>query len=136
VFIGINLKYVHFPIIRKYTKSGELLDEFRIEHKAIKTQEDINKKRISSQTQGRTGFAGIISAIDAIGDRVYILHTVPRIKIFEFDNAGKQKSIYWYIRPYGYTVMDFLIQNRDNKKVFYFLTMSPDNKIEVFGLKQ
>lgn len=127
--------FIHFPIIRKYSKSGKLLTEFRLEHEAIKTQEDINQKRISSQTKGRTGYIIITSAIKAIGDRIYILHTVPRIKIIELDNKGERKLVYWYVRPYGYSVVDFLVQNRGNQNFFYLLQMSPENKIEVFGPK-
>jgi hypothetical protein len=127
--------FEHFPVVRKYSTDGELLIEFRIEHKAIETQEEINQERISSQKRG-VGYVIIISAIKASRDRIYILHTVPRIKILEFSNNGKQKSIYWYVRPYEYPVRDFLVRNRGKEKLFYFLQTSPENKIEVFSPKQ
>jgi len=125
--------FVHFPIIRKYSIDGEFLLEFRIEHEAIKSQEKINQKRISAQKKAGIGFIEIITAIKTIRDSIYVLHTVPRIKIFEFDNDGKQKSQYWYTRPYGYSVTDFLIRNKANEKLFYFLQVTPENKIEVFA---
>jgi len=127
--------FEHFPIIRKYSTHGELLNEFRIVHKAIKTQEEINESRISSLSKERTGYVIIISAIKAIGNRIYVLHTVPRVKIFEFDNNGQQQSTYWYTRPYGYLVVDFIVSNKGFKKIFYILQKSPDNKIEVFAPK-
>lgn len=128
--------FVHFPIIRKYSTKGELLAEFRIEHKAIQTQEEINQKRISSLTKAKTGYVIIISAIKAAEDGIYILHTVPRVKISKLDNNGEFKSIYWYLKPYGYHVTDFLAHGRGNAICFYVLQASPENKIEVFKIKR
>lgn len=91
--------------------------------------------RISSLSKERTGYVIIISAIKAIGDRIYVLHNVPRVKIFEFDKNGQQQSTYWYTRPYGYLVVDFIVLNKGNEKIFYILQKSPDNKIEVFSPK-
>lgn len=124
--------FTYFPIVRKYSQKGKLLAEFRINHKAMKFQEEINLKRISARSKGKVGYVQVISAIKVYDDNFYILHNMPRIEILEFDNGGRKKSIYWYVESYDYTAEDFLIQNRGNEKIFYLLTGTPDNTIDVF----
>ncbi|MCP2519370.1 6-bladed beta-propeller [Candidatus Aminicenantes bacterium AC-708-M15] len=122
--------FIHFPIIRKYSPEGKFLAEFRVRHKAVDLAEKMNQTRISKQM--RTGFIAIIDGIKSLGNKIYISHSAPRWKIFEFDSYGKQKRLYWHLPSWDVHYTDFLIQKKGNKKVFYFLQSTPENKICVF----
>ena len=129
----------HFPIVRKYSPEGKLLAEFKIDYKIMNFKEKMNLDANNSRgSKGKTGYALIISAIQAADEGFYILHEALRVEILEFDKNGKLKCAYWneeLDEKHLYLVNDFLVQNRGDEKIFYILQSLPENKIDVFGLK-
>jgi hypothetical protein len=132
------LAFKYFPIIRKYSKKGKLLAEFRVEHNFMNTKEKINLKKNESRSKERKiGYAIIINAVRATDEKIYILHTYPRIEILELDNTGKLRTDFWKIQEVrDYYATDLLVCDIGNEKVFYVLPFSPENRIDVFGQKQ
>jgi hypothetical protein len=132
------LAFKYFPIVRKYSKEGKLLAEFKVEHDFMKTKEKINFEKIESRSRGgeRVGYAIIIYAVRATDEKIYILHTYPRIEILEVDNNGKLKTDYWKVQEVrDYYAADFLVGNKGSEKIFYVLPFSPENRVDVFGQK-
>ena len=127
--------FEHFPIVRKYSEKGELLAEYKIDYKIMNYKEKINLKRINSLSKGRNrGYAVIIDAIRPSEEGFYVLHQALRTEILEFDKDGDLINTYWHDDVESYT-SDFLIQNKGDEKIFHVLKVSPENRIDVFALK-
>ena len=131
------LAFEYFPIVRKYSRKGIMLDEFRLNHDFMKTKEKINYDKIALRARGRrVGYAIVINAVRATDERFYILHTYPRIEILEFDKSGKLKADFWKAQKVrAYYAADFIVSYKGNENIFYVLPFSPENRIDVFGQK-
>lgn len=133
------LAFYHFPIVRKYSPEGKLLAEFKIDYKIMNYKEKMNLDANNSRgIKGKTGYALIISAIQAADEGFYIAHEALRVEILEFDKNGKLQFAYWNeeLNKHLCSINDFLVQKGDHEKIFYILKSSrEENKIDVFGLK-
>lgn len=128
------LAFRYFPLVRKYSKKGKLLQEFTIEHSYMKMLGKRNQDRVKKSSKGeQIGFAAVIAVMKATKDRLYILRTYPRIEILGFDWSGNQVEHYLKVQEIrDYFAWDFLILEEAGEKAFYILQFSPENRIDVF----
>jgi hypothetical protein len=126
----------YFPLVRRYSKKGELISEHRVESDIVLLKEQMNLQEIHKYTKetsiGRRGLVEIIASICAIGDLFYVLHYGPRIDIFEFDYGGKRNDFYIEKTTFEYTVKDISVLDMNGSRLFYLLRGKEDNKVEVF----
>lgn len=132
----LYIAYDLFPLVVKYSKEGALLAEYRIEHKAMQKKEKNNLDHVKLKTY-RGGWSVVIPAIYASKDGFYILQNYPRIEILEYDSNGKFLSNYFFdIESYDVHFRDFFVIEKEGKKTFYLLKMTPENEIVILRPKE
>lgn len=129
------IAYESYPLVCKYSKDGELLAEYKIEHEVMKEKEKINLNRIK---KGQLGPMTIIYSIFASKDGFYILQNFPRTEILKYDNNGRIQNYYYYEYENEYHdtyFKDFFVMERKSKKYFYLLKKVPENKVVILRPK-
>jgi hypothetical protein len=130
--------FLYLPIVRKYSKKGELLAEYRIENKTMNDKEKFNKKINSNRPNQRALYSPCMFDIQVVDDALYLLHYdgVSRLEILEIDQEGRIKNtFYWKINDKEYTTREFLVRKNGEEKKFYILQNSPQDRIDVLGKK-
>jgi len=101
----------------------------------IKTE----NRNLKAQKLGRKGqrasFYPVIKKIRASKKGFFLLSTLHKLEIFEFNNEGTLLASYWGKQPNNYDVNDFIVRNGTNGVSFYLLQISPNKKIDVFRPK-
>lgn len=140
--ISINQKgelfvaFRFYPIVRKYSQKGELLAEFKIDHKLLKKLEKDNlKNQAILAKRKRASYKPVTHSLRASDDGFYIFHNYPRIEILEFDNNGRKRTHYWNTQNFPYLVSSFIVLNKGSEKLFYIVQTYPNCKVDVFGQK-
>jgi tetratricopeptide (TPR) repeat protein len=114
--------FTYFPIVRKYSSEGELLNEYHIESPLMKAKENYNLKLIgegiADMTQ-RVGYKALIYSIKALGDKIYLLSNFPRLEITELNDGGIYTATYWIDFKEVYETADFAVQEVNGEKKFY-----------------
>lgn len=142
VNIDINKKgelliaFRYLPIVRRYSKKGELLNEYKLNNEAMKKYENINLARNSGKKNEREkGYIIIINSIRTYEDGFYILSNSRCPIILDYDMEGHQNAAYW-IQNCNYLAKDILVQNRMGRKIFYLLQVYPECKIDALSQRQ
>lgn len=128
----LYIAYDLFPLVVKYSRKGDLLAEYKIEHKAMQKKEKNNLDHLKIKKY-RGGWSVVISAIHADKDGFYILQNYPRVEILEYDRNGNFLSNYFFdIESYDVQFRDFFVIEKEGKKTFYLLKRTPENEIVIF----
>jgi len=128
--------FKYFPIIRKYSKKGELIEEFRIEDNFIRIKEEFNLKRLGegiADPAKRFGYAEIISSVSVFDGLLYAISGYPLLMIYEIGNNGKVNAIYWKDMEEIYVPKDLAIDEANKEIRFHVLRSSPDSILDVFS---
>lgn len=126
--------YEYFPMVCKYSREGELVVIYRIEQEIMKERERLNFEAINKKN---APWYPVIYAIRAGRNGFYILYNYPRTHILEFDTDGKRINDYYYVKSHDYHGRDFFVKEAGtNDKIFYILQISPDDKVDVLGVKK
>lgn len=122
----------HFPIVRRYSKEGKLLSEYKINYKLIKRLAKPNYK--AKIINHKMSMMSVITDIRAKENKFYLFIRYPRIEVLELSLKGEIVKIYWKDHPYKYIARDFLVKENANKKLelLYVLNTS-ENQIKVFS---
>jgi len=133
----ILLAFRFFPIIRKYSQSGDLLAEFKIKNEILKAKEKINLEGHELRQKEKVAYTSAILAIKTFREKIYILYTTPRLEILEINNEGEIEATYWanVNREEGFSVGDFIVLDQNDQIRFYVLQRIPQARIIVFGKK-
>lgn len=142
--ISINRReelYVSFhnlSLVRKYSKSGKLLKEYRLDYPILKDNEDYNLKNQSLLAKGkRVKYKPVIQAISPHVDGFYVFHNFPRVEILDYDESGNLKKVFWNIdRFYPYLAIDFLVYKHGKEQLFYVLQIYPIPCIDIYKIKE
>jgi len=132
----IFLTWWFFPIVRRYSERGELLSEYKIEHKIMQEDGKKNYEVLSKTSDSSPRLDIITTNIRAKDDGFYLLRYYPRIELLEVGLDGEIKNIYWADQTYDFIASDFLIKEDDKEKYFYILQRYPENKIIVYSAKK
>jgi tetratricopeptide (TPR) repeat protein len=135
----LYVAFTYFPIVRKYSASGKLLDEYRIESPIMEAKENYNLKKVGegiTLKDRRAGYRDVIVGIRSFGEKIYLLSHVPRLEITEMDEEGTVTATYWMDSQEVYETHDFVTREIDGVKKFYVSHTSPPKyDIDVFGVK-
>jgi tetratricopeptide (TPR) repeat protein len=135
----LYVAFTYFPIVRKYSASGKLLDEYRINSPIMEVKKNYNLKKVGegiAQKALRAGYRDLIVGIRSFENKIYLLSHVPRLEITEMDEEGTVTATYWMDSREVYETHDFVIREIDGVRKFYVSHTSPSKyDIDVLGIK-
>jgi len=135
----LYVAFTYFPVVRKYSVSGKLLGEYRLDSPIMKAKENYNLKKVGegiAYKARRVGYRDVIVGIRSFKGKIYLLSHVPRLEITEMDEEGTVTATYWMNSQEVYETHDFLIREIDGVKKFYVSHSHPPKyDIDVFGVK-
>ncbi len=130
------IAFTYFPIVRKYSKEGVLISEFKIENPILEAKEQYNLKKIGrgiARSTQRVGYMEVISDIESYGDKIYLLSHYPRLEITELQENGTIGTTYWKEFQEVYKTNGFFIREAEGKPQFVVLRSNPPNdSVDVF----
>jgi len=112
-----------------------------VEHKMMKENAEFNQLQ---QTKPRkvgepSSFKRVIDGIDIFRDKVNLLfnsHPDFKFEILELDKDMNVIKTYTYKHSEWHYYSDFLVKEQEGEMLFYILQSAPDNRVDVFGIKQ
>lgn len=143
VHISINKKdevflaWEFFPIVRYFSKEGELISEIKLNEKRFTEAVEYNYKK-SLQKNSNNRLISLIQGIDSTINNFYILSNYSsRIEIFEYNFKGELLNTYWeLVDDSSYIPGDFSVLEEANKIYFYILQQYPDSIIDVLSINK
>jgi len=121
-----------FPIVKHYSKDGELLSEFPINHKLLKQLAKPNYR--AKIVNNIISMKSIIADIDAKENKFYLFIKYPRIEVLELNFRGKLNKIYWKDTSYKFIANDFFVMENNKRMEFlYVLDIHESQEIKVFS---
>ncbi len=133
----LYMAFEYFPLVYKYSKHGELLQEYHLEHKVMQEKEAKNRGKLNNN-KASPGWKIIIYAILAQNNGFTILSNFPRTEILMYDDSGKIREIYYFNytnNEYDTFFSDFFIKEKEGVKYFYLLKTQPANEIVILRPK-
>ncbi len=133
----VYVVFRYFPIIRKYSKKGGFVGEFRIENNFIRIKEEFNLKKMGegiADPAKRFGYLEIISSASVFDGSLYAINGYPILMIYKIGNDGKINTIYWKDLEEIYIPKDFAVEKRGNEIRFHILRSAPDASLDVFSV--
>lgn len=133
----LYIAFMHFPIVRKYSEKGELMNEFKLAYGSMLQIEQGNLESYEGNLKGkRSIFTGILDSINVNEKGIYLMSgDKTNIEILKYDHEGKLIEVYWFSRPHEYLATEFLVKEEEGKDIFYVLQIAPEGKIDVFRPK-
>lgn len=132
------IDYEHFPLVARYSLTGELMAEYPIETPVMKAKEKINLKRVSGKDKG--GLLPVLFSLYCGRNSFYLLNSFPRLEILEFDYHGNLLHFFFY--EYNYELpdvyyADLVVKEEGEKlaqKTFYTLKTNPTTEITILKI--
>lgn len=109
---NIFIAFRYLSLLRKYSLSGKLLADYKIETPVLKVKEEFNLKAIGESivnTTQRVGWKPILISMKLSGERIFLLTHYPRLEILEIDKEGKLRCDYWKDFEEPFEVNDFTV---------------------------
>ena len=123
-----------YPVVRKYSSSGDLIWEYSINDEEVVSLGKENDRRLEKAKGGeRIGYLNTFNAVKAKEDGFFLLKTMPHFEILEIDETGDIVNTYYYQHEGLYLAFDFDYVKTGGQYMFYVLQFGPENKIDVFG---
>lgn len=136
----LYVAFTYFPIVRKYSRRGKLLAEYRIDSPLMEAKEKYNLKIIGegiTDSTRRVGYKPLIISAKTFKNRVYLLSHYPFLQITEIDESGNCTATYWIDFDEVYTSNDFVVQEVNGELKFSVSHSSPPiYEIDVFKKKK
>ena len=124
----------YLPFVRKYTQSGELLAEYRINSAIVNDIYDFNLK--SGKKRKTNLYKVLMRAMVSSKNGFYILRDYPYLEITEFDDSTKIMKIYWAPSSgFNYIAADFAVLGTAEDRLFFVLQNYPKNEVNVYTIK-
>lgn len=124
---NIFVAFRYLSLLRKYSASGKLVADYKIETPVIKVKEEYNLKAIGESivnTAQRVGWKPILISMKLSGERIFLLTHYPRLEILEIDKEGKLWCDYWKDFEEPFEVNDFSVLESGKKLPFWFLAQN------------
>jgi hypothetical protein len=112
----------HFPVVKKYSKNGDLLSEFVLDHRMLKHFAKLNKRIKKKDGVLRT--KPVIFDIDTNNKNLFILTAYPRTEIFEIDSEGKIVRQFWKDHPFNCMESQLLVGPAKDKETDIFFILN------------
>jgi hypothetical protein len=129
----IYLAFRYFPVVRKYSRTGNLLSEIKVENYVMAAKAKLNVKLFADALRQQTAYAyaAVILDIRIHRDRLYLLSSYPRLEIVELDKSGALQHTYWIQYDVPNHPASFQVQKSDHGLIFYIALSSPESHVEV-----
>ena len=133
----IVIVFRFFPIMRKYSQTGDLLAEYRIKTQAFDEKEKFNLKSIDDarwQKKNPTCYQ-VVSSAEISGDHLFISDfDTQRYWIREINEKGTIIRTFWAHVAEGFADMDIFPREENNQMTFYVLRrgLSPWPGVSIF----
>jgi hypothetical protein len=125
--------FSHFPIIRKYSREGTLLAEYRIETTVFKEKEKHNKRMYKKRPREKVVYMRTSHLSRFFKEHLFILDYVPpRIWIYEIDKKGNLVKTYWAQVGNEFHETGMVIGDNGETMSFYILQNRPLAKVDVY----
>lgn len=132
----IFIAWEYFPVIHKYSESGNLLNKFEVNYERLIDWGKMNYETIKNPGKN-PHFILVNRAIKAKTNGFYILSPTSRIEILECSDEGEIKNIYWANNPEDkFICKDFLIREDQNNLWIYILQFYPENNIYIYTINK
>lgn len=114
-------------IIEKYSKKGELIQQFKINYPLV-----IAKSKIQESKKFK---GSVISITDfcVLGERIFVSLYYPRLEIIELTMKGNVKKVYWSKEFSRYLHFKLMINPIKDKLEFYIARVLPERLIDKFS---
>jgi hypothetical protein len=132
----LYVAFFFYPLIQVYSPKCDLLSCFEIEYRPM--QERLSKSKAQSKVApggARVIGESIIEAIFVDDSCFYLLYRGKRIEILEFKLDGTFVKTYWTAQAPDYYPRGLIVLPDGDRKTFYLLQASPENRIDVFAEK-
>ena len=118
-----------FPIIRRYSLTGELRAEYQYDYAISAKKAALNKQRDIERSNGggQPFYAYLVHSIYGTDKGVYLVDSTAggRLLVFFMDNRGCVKEYYWArISSKGFACTGLIVQEDGVNKKFYILNAS------------
>jgi hypothetical protein len=122
------LAFTYQPVIRKYSRKGNLLAESKLDDEFIQKFNRENEKYF-----GQSRYFGIIHDVQARGSKAYLLSSphVSITRIYEVDADLRITCVYWYdFKEIGKknAAREFAVGGPDDSPIFYLLMNGSEDK--------
>ena len=134
------LAFKCFPIVRKFSRDGKLIGEYRYSNRIADTKEAMNKKT-SGETSSPLGYYPyqfITQGVYATSEGLYMIDCLVehRLLIAFMGNNGRVSEYYWApIELRGFYCGGLFVLENQGAKKFYILN-GGDNCVDVYAAKQ
>lgn len=140
-FLFINKKdeilqvFARFPIIRKYSRQGQLIAEHRLEGEIFNEKEKYNRKIHSYRPGGRAAYTRVFKCGEIMDNSLFLVDFIPpRLWIREVDDNGKIVKTYWAYVSEEVFVAKAIMPVKDKNQIKFFIPNSVgDAKIYIFA---
>ena len=134
------LAFTYFPVVRRYSMSGELRGEYRIETPVLQAKEVYNLKLIGegvAYSSRRAGYRPLTLSLKTSGDKIYLLGCHPRLEITELDHDGHYTGVYWKEFRDIYQAVDFEVSQAGQEIKFWVSHGQPAHyEVDIFKRKE
>jgi hypothetical protein len=129
----LYVSFNSFPHVCRYSANGDLLVEFKLEHKVLKEMEKENRDRLKKHDN----LMRVLYSIRANQKGFSILFGWPRTQILEYDYDGKLVNEYYYeYETIDKYYKDYVLIEKDKRTYFYLLEIAPEKKIVILRPKK
>jgi hypothetical protein len=128
--------FQHYPIVRRYSQNGILINEFRMNSKILNELEKYNDKKDFTNPRPRVlNLPVLVEGISVLGDRLFILLGLPRLEILEYGLDGKPRNTYYSDIPKEIIRMWRLIvtEEEDGLRFYVSTTTYEEDAIYIFS---
>jgi hypothetical protein len=123
--------YVYFPLVCKYSATGKLINEWKIDDPVSRIIADNNERWINGDT-AIPGMIPFAASIKASADGFSILRTVPITRISQYDFSGRHvKALFYLSKEEGFKALDFAFRDAGKKggdEVAFILQVIPQGR--------
>lgn len=125
-------------ILRKYSRSGDLIQEIALQDGELKKNEQYNLEMLRAQKPAREKHYSItIQSVRAAGDRYFVLVSgLPCLRILELTMNGQPANVYFWDGDPSYEARDIVVHRTKRGLVFYLLQISPDYDVDIFNIDE
>jgi hypothetical protein len=127
---GIYAAWKTYPLVRKYSFSGEVIFEHYLDYGPMKELGQINREAVIRN--GGVRIFPVLNKISAKEDSYYILRCYPRLEVLNISLSGIIKEVCWEDTPYDYLADDIIINKEGHRDRFFILEKSPEARISIF----
>lgn len=127
----IVVAFKYYPIIRRYTHDGNLINEFKINIEILENLEKLNfNKKFTNPAINIINLPLILAGVEIIDSRIFVLLHLPRLEILELDKYGTILKHYYCAELKNiFGLVGFCVLKKEESLNFYILYSKEDDHV-------